>query len=174
MIEINKENFISEVSTGKVLVVFYRPTGCGNCDKMKPVIEEYSTAHPEIKVCMYACGAAQDEVTQVYQFKMFPGIFSFVDGKPVRGYSGVVTKDALEGVFVSLTEIKAAVYDRMASLQELQKQLEFLNNEISTYNSAVRVVEKQENTPVIPQMLIPKVEPVINDPALDTQCDSCQ
>lgn len=146
MIEINKDNFEQEVlkSDKPVVVEFFRPVGCINCEKMKPVMEQFEKANPDIKVVIYTCGNQPDEITKKYQFKMFPGIFAFANGKVVRAYSGVKSLNQMATIFMSLSDLKAAIYDKMMIFEKAQRNLTFLQSEIDGFNSGIRIVGEKE------------------------------
>lgn len=164
MIKINKDTFESEVLKfdGLVLVEFARSEGCSNCKSMAPTMEEFERLNPNIRVCIYECGKEPDEITSKYQFRMFPGIFSFYKGNPVRGYSGITSLKRLGYAFTVPDELKIRAWDAKA-------EAEFLENELKTYNKDTQIDTK------IVTSETPKVEvPTVNDPAEDVQCDSCQ
>jgi len=143
----NINNFSAEVlnSDKPTMVFFYRPTGCGNCEKMKPAIEQFEKENPQINVCHYECGKTPDAITSKYSFKMFPGIFTFSKGQVIKGMSGMKSLDELRFSFTSLTELKANIYDGEEALKKLTGNLDFFRNQVETFNQGTNVLE------VIPQ-----------------------
>ena len=152
MIEINKENFDAEVLQAKehVVVEFYRAEGCSNCQKMTPIFEQFEKENPEVKVVKYLCGAEPDEITKKYQFKMFPGIFSFIDGKPVRGFSGMRTPEQMSTVFMTRNDVKANIFDFQELLDQAQGGLEFFRGELVNFNKGTQIVDDENKEPVAP------------------------
>jgi thioredoxin-like negative regulator of GroEL len=91
MIEINEQNYESEIelSEGKVLFMFHRESGCSQCKTMMPIFEEFAEKNPDIKCARYSL-SKPDSVTEKFQFKQVPAFFAFVDGKVVGAQEGVV------------------------------------------------------------------------------------
>jgi len=160
MIQINSLNFENEVlkHSGDVVVEFYKPKGCGNCEQMKPIMEEFEKNNPKVKVCLYECSETPDEISSTYQFRMFPGIFSFKDGKPVRGFSGVKTLKQLSMIFLLPHELKMLYADAQIHADQIK-------DEIINYNQGTQVIFKDKPIKDVPN---------ITDPADETLCDSCQ
>ena len=152
MIEINKDNFDAEVlqAKGHVVVEFYRPKGCSNCEKMNPIVEQFAEENPEVKVCKYVCGQEPDEITKKYQFKMFPGIFSFIDGKPVRGFTGMRSPEQMSTVFMTRNDVKANIFDFQELLDQAKGGLEFFRAELDNFNKGTQIVEDEPKEPVAP------------------------
>ena len=146
MIEINKDNFKAEVleAKGHVLVEFYRAEGCPNCDKMNPLVDQFAKENPEVKVCKYVCGKDPDEITMQYQFKLFPGIFSFIDGEPVRGFYGLKTPEQMTTVFMKKNDIKANIFDFQELLEQAQGGLEFFRKELDNFNVGTKVPDEKD------------------------------
>lgn len=164
MIQLTKDTFQEEVLNhkGDVVVEFYKPVGCGNCEQMKPIMEEFEKNNPNVKVCLYECSGTPDEISSTYQFKMFPGIFSFKDGKPVRGFSGSKTLKQLSMIFLLPHELKMLYADAQIHADQIK-------NEILNYNQGTQVVFKKEE-----KVNEPTILPEITDPSESVQCDSCQ
>jgi thioredoxin-like negative regulator of GroEL len=91
--EENFEKFITE--TKKVLVFFYRESGCSFCDKMKPVIDSLVLEEKDFLVAKYALAASPDSINQKYPIERFPTYYAFVDGKPVGKQEGAMPMDQL-------------------------------------------------------------------------------
>jgi len=101
MIEAVEKNFDELVlkSQDPVLVMFYREKGCSFCDSMKPIIEKYAEAHPEVKVVKYALAQQPDSVNVEYPVKRFPTFYAFKDGKVVGTQEGAMPMDQLHLTF---------------------------------------------------------------------------
>lgn len=159
---ITKENFKEVLNSKQAVLFMYKPSGCGNCEQMKPIMERFAQNNPDVNVFSYECGATPDEVSGKYQFKMFPGIFSFVDGRPMRGYSGMKSPKQLSMLFMEADQMKVIAFDA-------QMEAEFFKKEIMEYNQGTQIVESKV------EPVVPKVTPELPiDPADDTICDSCQ
>jgi len=172
--EVNEKNFqeMIEKSTDKMVVMFYRESGCPNCDRTKPVFEEFAKKNPNIKCFKYKCeGDKPDSVTSNYQFRMFPGIFSFDRWQCVRGFSGEVNMERLNQIFIGLKDLKAQIYDEMNVYAITEKRIQVLNDEI-------RLFILPQNASV-PSPLIPSDNFELPDPApgsekLPEPCEGCQ
>lgn len=139
MIQINSSNFENEVlkHSGDVVVEFYKPEGCGNCEQMKPIMEEFEKRNPTVKVCKYECGSTPDEISSTYQFRMFPGIFSFSAGKPIRWFSGTKSLKQLSMIFLLPHELKMLYADAQIHADQIK-------DEIVSYNQGTQVIVKTE------------------------------
>lgn len=99
IIELNEKNFQEEIAKyPKVLVFFYRQKGCSFCDKMKPIVDEYSLKTPDVVVAKYALGQAPDSITEGV-VERFPTFVAYVDGVPVGKQEGAMSIDKLANTF---------------------------------------------------------------------------
>jgi thiol-disulfide isomerase/thioredoxin len=124
MINVTKETFNQEVSTGKVAVKFYRSKGCGNCEKMKPFFEEYETTHPDVK-CIEIDADLNKDLTLPTAFRTLPGIFFYENGKFITHTEGVVTVEQMELAYKPLIELKALAFDTLPVVQEYMARAEY-------------------------------------------------
>lgn len=101
MLDVNEKNFEKEVeqSKGHVLVFFYRESGCSYCDKMKPIVDEYQKAHPEVKVVKYKLGSQPDSINAKYPIERFPTFYAFIDGVAVGKQEGAMPLEQLHLTF---------------------------------------------------------------------------
>ena len=79
----------------KILVFFYRETGCSFCTKMKPIMEKYEETNA---VGWYALGDQPDSVTEGL-VKNFPTFVAYVDGKQVGVQEGSMPIEQLDLTF---------------------------------------------------------------------------
>ena len=94
----NEDNFENEVlkSTGSVIVDFYADW-CGPCKMMSPVIDKIAEELGEnIKVGKVNSDENRDLVIK-YQIMSIPSIFVIKDGKVVKNFVGVTSKDEIMG-----------------------------------------------------------------------------
>lgn len=173
MIELNPENFDAEVLQAKwpVLVEFYKPNGCMNCERMETVLDEFEKKNPEVKVCYYACRDEFDEkgrrslkrdvITDRYPFEVFPGIFGFLDGKLIRGMIWVQHKSQLNLLFMPIETLKIMLAEKVIEQQ-------FFVQEIQNYNKWIHIISEktQEDEFVLG-------EPTFTD-ADAIPCEGCQ
>jgi thioredoxin-like negative regulator of GroEL len=135
IIEVTKENFQKEVleKKGLSVVKFYLSQGCGNCEAMKPVFEEFAALHKGIK-CFQINVDQNREFSQQYPFRTLPGIFFFEEGKPFFNTEGVANMEQLGLPFKPTNELKAIAYDLsrvISQAKEAEKLIPTINNLIS-------------------------------------------
>lgn len=128
---LNEENFEAEVleSDRMQVVMFYRETGCANCEQMRPRFEAFAAKATDVDCGMYLCeGPKPDSVTSKYGFRTFPGFYYFADGKVVGQLEGAFPEDLLAMPLASDAEIKAAGFDHaeMAGTLERAKLARFV------------------------------------------------
>lgn len=98
IIELNEQNYNDEVPKHeKILIFFYREKGCSFCDKMKPVVEEYSKNNV---VGYYKLGQAPDSITEEL-VQRFPTFVAYYQGNMVNKKEGVMTPAQLDQMFVA-------------------------------------------------------------------------
>lgn len=68
---------------------------CGPCQMMKPIMEEFEKAHPEIEVTAVNIDE-QEELAEKYGVSSIPCIVVLKDGEEVRREVGVVPLKKLE------------------------------------------------------------------------------
>jgi hypothetical protein len=96
IIELNEKNFKEEVSKqDKILVFFYRETGCSFCTKMKPVVAKYAESNV---VGMYKLGQAPDSVTEDI-VERFPTFMAYEKGLAVGKQEGSMSIEQLALTF---------------------------------------------------------------------------
>jgi len=99
MLELNEQNFDQAVKENEqMLVFFYREKGCSFCDKMKPVVEEYSKNRP-FTVAKYALGQVPDSVNEKFPIEPFPTFYAFQKGQVIGKTEGVKTAQELDALF---------------------------------------------------------------------------
>ena len=98
--EENEENFESEVlqSDKTVLIDFYADW-CGPCKVLSPIVEEFASENPDIKVVKVNVDEAQNLAIN-YEVMSIPTLVVIKDGKEVNRTIGVVNKSEI----VSLTK----------------------------------------------------------------------
>ena len=68
---------------------------CGPCQMMKPTMEEFEEAHPEIKVTLVNIDE-QEELAEKYEVPTIPCIVVLKNGKEVKRAVGVQSLKKLE------------------------------------------------------------------------------
>lgn len=187
-------------SVGPLVVCFLKAQGCPNCEQTKPVLAAMEEANQQTQFLSVTV-ADGSEVTPGFQFRMFPGIFSFHDGKLIRAFSGAKTARQLSFMFSLPNDLKVAAWDA-------REAATFIENELKEYNQGcgyaapTPVPATTSSAPVSPECerclsacqpndstcvarcekwcahrnvthVTPAVMPPEGDP-LEAGCDSCQ
>tara|TARA_Y100000034_G_C6903471_1_gene418576 strand:- start:308 stop:607 length:300 start_codon:yes stop_codon:yes gene_type:complete len=92
--EANTSNFKEEISKGKVIVDFWAPW-CGPCRIFGPVFEETSKELKEVNFLKLNVDDNPD-IAQEYEIRGIPTSIIFNDGKEVKRFSGVKSKEELK------------------------------------------------------------------------------
>jgi thiol-disulfide isomerase/thioredoxin len=95
MLNLNVENFKQEIADKKIIVMFYRETGCGFCDKAKPIFKSYEGS----EIGMYELGNTPDAINMEFPIERFPTFYAFDNGKVVNKLEGVPTHGQLDSMF---------------------------------------------------------------------------
>ena len=95
MLKLNEQNFKAEISGKKIVVMFYRESGCSFCDKAKPIFEAYQGNEKG----MYALGQVPDSINEEFPIERFPTFYAFEDGKVAGKFEGVPTHEKLDALF---------------------------------------------------------------------------
>lgn len=102
-LEFTDQNFEQEVLKNKesVLIDFWAPW-CGPCQMMGPVIEELAKEF-EGKVKIGKCNVDENgKTSEKFSIMSIPSIKIFKDGKIVKEFTGVQTKDTLKSALEEL------------------------------------------------------------------------
>ena len=68
---------------------------CGPCQMMKPVMEEFEKAHPEIKITSINIDE-QEELAEQYGVSSIPCLVLLKDGQEVNRHVGIIPMKKLE------------------------------------------------------------------------------
>ena len=100
ILKITEENFESEVlqSDKTVLIDFYADW-CGPCKVLSPIVEEFASENPDIKVVKVNVDEAQNLAIN-YEVMSIPTLVVIKDGKEVNRTIGIINKTDL----ISLTK----------------------------------------------------------------------
>lgn len=100
ILKITEENFESEVlqSDKTVLIDFYADW-CGPCKVLSPIVEEFASENPDIKVVKVNVDKAQN-LAMNYEVMSIPTLVVIKDGKEVNRTIGIINKTDL----ISLTK----------------------------------------------------------------------
>jgi thioredoxin-like negative regulator of GroEL len=170
MKELTKETFAEAIQGEKVVVMFIKD-GCSNCVAMKPKLQALSETHKNIQFYTFKVGKdvkPTDAFMQKFQFKMFPGIFTFSKGVLIHGLSGIVDEASILVAYDDLNSLKILAYDlntELQKIQQIQQSFQIVNTIIQNRQNA-RHLDLQ--APVDDWELS---IPVVGEPE---ECESCQ
>lgn len=68
---------------------------CGPCQMLKPTIEEFEKAHPEVKVTSINIDE-EDELAEKYEVSSIPCLVVLKDGEEIKREAGVMSLKKLE------------------------------------------------------------------------------
>ena len=91
MVEINNNNFKSEVLENGLVLVDFNADWCGPCQMLKPVLEEI-TSERSTKIVSVNVDDNM-ELAREYGIMTIPCLILFKDGKEVKRSVGLKTKD---------------------------------------------------------------------------------
>ena len=89
MIEINNDNFKSEVLEQELVLVDFNADWCGPCQMLKPVLEELSEKYKIVSVNV----DDNMELAREYGIMTIPCLILFKDGKEYKRSVGLKSKD---------------------------------------------------------------------------------
>ena len=93
MIKVDNTSYEKEIlgdSSFKLLMVGAQ--WCGHCKAMKPLVEEYSRANPDIKLC-YADADEAENITEKFEISSIPCFIAFKDKKEQERHIGGMSMD---------------------------------------------------------------------------------
>ena len=94
IIDVNKDNFDSEVLTGTVLVDF-NASWCGPCRMIRPILDEIAEEKENAKIVSVDIDE-QSDLAMKYNVTSIPCLVLFKDGKEVKRSIGLKPKEELE------------------------------------------------------------------------------
>ncbi len=97
VIELNKNNFDSEIKKGVTVVDFWA-SWCMPCKKLSPIIEEISGEAKKVRFAKLNVDD-NDEITSRFGIRGLPTIIIFKDGTEKGRVIGFFDKDALKKKF---------------------------------------------------------------------------
>lgn len=96
---VNKEEFEAIINSGSVIVDFYADW-CGPCKMLSPVLEELSSAYPEIQFIKVNVDNEPD-LSSKYGVMSIPALFAVKDGEVKKQAVGFQPKPMLEELIKS-------------------------------------------------------------------------
>ena len=94
VIEINKDNFDSEVLKSELVLVDFNATWCGPCRMLKPIIDEYSE-NSLAKICAVDIDKNEELATK-YGIYSIPCLILFKNGQEIKRNVGLISMDELK------------------------------------------------------------------------------
>ena len=96
VIEVNKDNFASEVlSSDKPVVADFYADWCGPCKALRPILEELSGEREDVKFVSVNIDD-EDELADEYDVSSIPCVVVFKSGQEAARSIGIKPKDAIE------------------------------------------------------------------------------
>ena len=96
VIEVNKDNFASEVlSSDKPVVADFYADWCGPCKALRPILEELSGEREDVKFVSVNIDD-EDELADEYDVSSIPCVMVFKNGQEAARSIGIKPKDAIE------------------------------------------------------------------------------
>lgn len=96
VIEVNKDNFVSEVlSSDKPVVADFYADWCGPCKALRPILEELSGEREDVKFVSVNIDD-EDELAEEYDVSSIPCVVVFKNGQEAARSIGIKPKDAIE------------------------------------------------------------------------------
>ena len=96
LVEVNKENFESEVLNSKEIVLAdFNANWCGPCKMLKPVLEEIANETHNCKIVSINIDD-EDELASQYNVLSIPCLVLVKDGKEINRSVGCKTKDEIK------------------------------------------------------------------------------
>ncbi|MBP8593488.1 MAG: thioredoxin [Ruminococcus sp.] len=96
VIEVNKDNFVSEVlSSDKPVVADFYADWCGPCKALRPILEELSGEREDVKFVSVNIDD-EDELADEYDVSSIPCVVVFKNGQEAARSIGIKPKEAIE------------------------------------------------------------------------------
>jgi len=139
---LNESNFHESIAGKKVIVMFYRESGCSFCDKAKPIFESYEGNEKG----MYSLGQVPDSINEQFPIERFPTFYAFENGKAVNKMEGVPTHEKLDALFnppvikIEEAPLEILLKDEMVIIDRiypLASQLKAIRSEIAKRKEAI-------------------------------------
>lgn len=101
VISVNSEQFESEVlKEEKPVLVDFNADWCGPCQALKPIVEELSSSHPDVKFVSVNIDD-EDELADDNDVASIPCLVLYKNGKEVNRSVGLISRDAIEELLES-------------------------------------------------------------------------
>lgn len=95
VIEVTQDTFAEEVlKSEKPVLADFNADWCGPCQALKPMLDEFAEAHPEIKVVSINIDDEED-LRDDYDIGSIPCLVLFKDGEEANRKVGLISQDAI-------------------------------------------------------------------------------
>jgi thiol-disulfide isomerase/thioredoxin len=172
ILELNEENFKKHIAEQeKILVFFYRESGCSYCDKAKPLVAEYAkdnvVGYYRLDPVNPKTGKSElkpDSITSGLVDK-FPTFVAYENGLAVGKRAGATTLEQLAGTFnlgsdtskdkdvaqpgpltiekATLSQLVAEEYFLIDKIGPLKENLKAVRNEIKRRKQLAGILKKK-------------------------------
>lgn len=98
VLEINKDNFETEVLKSKTLVLAdFNASWCGPCRMLKPLLDEVAEKNDNVKIVSINIDD-EEELAEEYKVSSIPCLIVFEKGKEIKRSIGLISKSDIEKI----------------------------------------------------------------------------
>lgn len=158
---------MSSVRNADKALFFMTKKGCSNCEKVKPMVEQFEKENPDVLVFTHEAESPNDEMLKEFPpIKMFPGIFCLKAGKLVSVTNAIPPYDSFAVGLMSIGD-KYAYFGKVTrELTKLEENLKSAKEFHQFLDQSITMEETEKETDFLP------TETATTQPV--ETCESCQ